>query len=67
MDLNGTKVITLSPVCPAVKKHPLEELTEFAEDLAPVIFNEAKINPQIIKPYINGYPILAVNTDGKDQ
>ncbi len=66
MDLNGTKVITLSPVCPAVKKRSLEELTEFAEELAPVIFNEAKVNPQIIKPYINGYPILAVNADRKE-
>lgn len=66
MDLNGTRVITLSPVCPVVKKHPLEELSDFAEEIAPVIFKEAKANPVIIKPYINGYPILAVSTDRKE-
>ncbi len=63
MDLNGTNVITLSPVCPVVKTRSLEELSDFAKELAPIVFKEAKVNPQIIKPYINGYPILAVNAD----
>ncbi len=60
MSLNGTWVITLSPVCPVVKTRPLDKLCEAAERLAPIIFAEAEKNPQIVKPYINGYPILAV-------
>ena len=60
MALNNTQVITLSPVCPVVKTRSLDELSAFAAELAPVIFAEAEKNPQIIKPYINGYPILAV-------
>ena len=60
MELNGIQVITLSPVCPVVKKHSLEELSELAQELAPVIFTQAEKTPQIVKPYINGYPVLAV-------
>ncbi|MGN0601757.1 MAG: hypothetical protein ACI4I7_03505 [Oscillospiraceae bacterium] len=60
MSLNGTQVITLSPVCPVVKTRPLDKLCEVADELAPMIFDEAERNPQIVKPYINGYPILAV-------
>lgn len=60
MLLNGTLVITLSPVCPVVKTRPLDKLCEVASKLAPALFAEAEKNPQIVKPYINGYPILAV-------
>lgn len=66
MDLNGTLVLTLSPVCPVVKTRALEELCDFATELAPVVFKQAKAEPVIVKPYINGYPILAVNCDGKE-
>ena len=60
MNLNKTLVITLSPVCPVVQKRTLESITEVAHELAPVIFAQADKTPQIVKPYINGYPILAV-------
>lgn len=60
MSLNGTQVITLSPVCPVVKTRPLDKLSELANELAPVIFEQAEKEPHMIKPYINGYPILAV-------
>lgn len=66
MDLNGTKVITISPVCPVVKTRSLEELSIFAKELAPLIFQQAEKNPIMIKPYINDYPILAVNMKGKE-
>lgn len=60
MKLNENIVITLSPVCPIVKQRPLEKIMKTAENLAPEIFSEAEKNPQIVKPYIKGYPILAV-------
>ena len=59
MKLKETLVLTLSPVCPVVKTRPMETITEVAKELAPVIFAEAEKTPQIVKPYINGYPIVA--------
>ena len=60
--LNDMYVITLSPVCPAVKKLPLETLCEFvkADDFADMLFNHAAEFPESVKPYEDGYPILAV-------
>lgn len=50
-------VITLSPVCEHInpEDHAVREL---AAELAPIIFQEADKNPDIIKEYIEGYPIL---------
>lgn len=61
-DLNGMRVVTLSPVCPAVKKLPLEELCRFveADDFAVKLFRHAAEFPESVKPYEDGYPILAV-------
>lgn len=50
-------VITLSPVCEHVKSDD-KAVKELAEELAPVIFEEADNNPDIIKDYIAGYPVL---------
>lgn len=63
-DLNGTLVITLSPVCESVSALPLDKLTEFvnSDGFADRLFSEAIKNPDMIKPYINGYPILAVKS-----
>ncbi len=63
MDLNGTMVITLSPVCPEVKKLPLETLTEFvnSDGFTENLFSHAREYPETIKPYISGYPILAAD------
>lgn len=63
MDFNGHLVITLSPVCPVVKARPLDKIMELSEKIAPLIFEQAKKNPDIVKPYINGYPIIAVKTN----
>ena len=61
-DLNGMRVITLSPVCPAVKKLPLEALCGFvnSDGFAQTLFRHAAEFPESVKPYEDGYPILAV-------
>lgn len=60
-DLNGTRVITVSPVCGEVSSLPLSTLTEFAEKdgFAQKLFCAAKTHPDMVKPYISGYPIIA--------
>lgn len=58
MDFNGKRVITLSPVCPVMIKKPLCDLQMLAKELAPIIFSEADKNPDIVKKYLPGYPIL---------
>lgn len=60
MDLNGTQVITLSPVCPVMIKKPVDELSALAKEIAPIIFKEADENPDIVKKYLSGYPIFVV-------
>ena len=57
---NSRRVITISPVCPTVMKVPLSTLLEIAEELSPTIFRYSDISPEIIKPYLVGYPILIV-------
>ena len=52
-------VITVSPVCGAVDPSS-PEVAELAEELSQTIFDEADKNPDIIKEYIEGYPIVAV-------
>lgn len=52
-------VITISPVCESI--NPENALVkELAKELAPVIFAEAEKNPDIIKEYIEGYPVAAI-------
>lgn len=61
-DLNGTWVVTLSPVCPEVVKLPLSEISRFVNSngFAEKLFRHAELFPETVKPYIPGYPILAV-------
>lgn len=60
MDKEGEAVITVSPLCKEVNKLSAEQLEEFAESELKTVF-ETKIKkyPNIIKPYIEGYPIAA--------
>lgn len=52
-------VITVSPVCESVDPtNP--DVIALAKELAPLIFAEAEKNPDIIKEYIEGYPIAAI-------
>ena len=52
-------VITISPVCESINPEKAE-VKELVKELAPAIFEEAEKNPDIIKEYIDGYPIAAV-------
>lgn len=60
--LGEMRVITVSPVCDSVSSLPLKTLSEFvrADDFAETLFDTAHKHPDIVKPYIDGYPILAV-------
>lgn len=51
-------VIALSPVCPVVAKKPIGDVCCVAEDLSDLIFEQAKLHPEIVKDYIDGYKIL---------
>lgn len=61
-DLAGRRVITVSPVCRAVFALPLETLVQFLNEdgFADMLFSTARLHPDIVKPYMDGYPILAV-------
>lgn len=60
--LDGRLVITVSPVCGAVSELPLNRLTEFLKEdgFADMLFEQAELHSDMVKPYIEGYPILAV-------
>lgn len=61
--LGDMRVITVSPVCETVSALPLNVLSEFvsSDGFAKKLFAEARKHPEIVKPYIDGYPILAVD------
>ncbi len=63
-NLKGTLVITLSPVCRSVSSLPLNKISDFVNNdgFADMLFAEASKNPDMIKPYISGYPILAAKS-----
>lgn len=63
--LGGMRVITVSPVCETVFSLPLKTLLDFVNEngFADTLFTEAQKHPDMIKPYIDGYPILAVDKD----
>lgn len=54
------RVITVSPECPEINRRALAELSAFVTGgFAERLFGLARDNPQMIKPYIYDYPILA--------
>lgn len=62
--LGEHRVITVSPVCGEVSSLPLSKLTKFVNcELAEKLFSAARLHPDIVKPYIGGYPILAVDLE----
>ncbi len=67
MELNGARVISIASICPEMYKKPLSELVNELErnGLAEIIFAEAEKNPDIVKPYQEGYPILKVKINNK--
>lgn len=55
------RMITVSSVCPEIYSRPLSQLSEFVkEKLETTVFEYAEKNPDVIKKYIEGYPILAI-------
>lgn len=65
MNMNGTRVIALSPVCKSVFALPMDILHEFAEEIAPKIFGYADTNPDIVKDYDESYPVLIAERNSK--
>lgn len=59
----GTQyVITVSPICKTVSALPLSKIMEFihTDGFAERLFEESHKHPDMVKPYIDGYPIVAV-------
>ena len=59
--------ITVSPVCETVSALPVSKLSAFISkryneqgSLADIMLDYAKKHPYIIKPYIDGYPVLKI-------
>lgn len=63
--LGDFRVITVSPVCGSVSELPLKTLCGFLKEdgFAEKLFAAAKQHPDMVKPYISGYPILLVEED----
>ena len=54
-------VITVSPVCETVSALPLNALSAFVSDgFGDTVYKHAENHPEMIKPYIKDYPIIAV-------
>lgn len=60
--LGDMRVITVSPVCETVFSMPLKTLSDFVntDGFAEMMFAEARRHPDMVKPYLHGYPILTV-------
>ncbi len=59
MNVGGKRAITIASICNELYNRPLSELVEFLnEGLAQQIFDYADLHPEIIKPYMDGYPVL---------
>ena len=56
-------LLTLSPVCATVSKLPVERISAFAAKIADTIYKAAEDNPEMIKDYVEGYPIFAVRKE----
>ncbi len=65
MNFNGTRVISLSPVCESVFSLPVKKIRETAEKLSDTIFSYADKNPDIVKPYDESYPIIISERNSK--
>lgn len=58
MEQNGKTVLTLAPICESVQKIERERLAAFAKKISPLIREEIRKNPDIIKPYRDGYQVM---------
>ena len=64
---NGVRVIALSTVCPVVSKKPPELISEVCRRIAPEIFCYADRYPELVKPYNEGFPIIAEENSSADK
>lgn len=55
-------LLTLSPVCETVSNLPADKISAFVAGISDRIFKEAERNPEMIKEYIDGYPVFDVRT-----
>lgn len=62
MERGGELFLTLAPLCEAVNGLDEAVLGQFAQKLAPAVFDEAEKNPSIVKPYVDGYKIFAAKS-----
>lgn len=58
MKKDGRLVIVLSPVCETLSARDFSETKAYGIKISGEIFREAEENPDIIKDYIEGYPII---------
>ncbi|WP_290745823.1 hypothetical protein [Fibrobacter sp. UBA4309] len=59
MNKKGRLVIALTPTCPSIGALPSKALVDLVQDgLAQKIFEYAKLHPEIIKEYREGFPII---------
>lgn len=73
MKLGGYTMITVSPVCPAIADTPIRALIEeldrtyeYGLTLAEYMFCYGDDNPDVIKIYEQGYPVLKVRKHLED-
>ncbi|WP_028511171.1 hypothetical protein [Ruminococcus sp. NK3A76] len=60
MELCGRKVLTLSPACPVVNSLKFDDVCVTAAEIAPGAFAMADEHPELVRPYLEDHPILAV-------
>ena len=59
MNVGGRRAITIAHICDEMFSRPLSELVGFLKNgLADEIFAFADLNPDIVRPYYEGYPVL---------
>ena len=59
MNKGDKTVIALTPTCPEINKLPLDTVRELVKSgLGKVIEEEAEKNPDMIKEYRDGFPVL---------
>lgn len=61
MRLGEVSVIALSPLCPVVAKKPIAEIMATCARISAEIFRQAREHPEYVKPYEEGFPILALD------
>ncbi len=60
MELCGRKVLTLSPACPVVNSKKFDDVCISAQAAAAEAFAMADEHPELVRPYLDDHPILAV-------